>query len=132
MVERFEKVGAVIFGTRRLGGALDALSEWFIRTSAVRGIRIDAGLARADIAQLYFGGHAGLAMEKAALLSFFDALASVEAETADLRSHDDAAIDAHRERLKALHFSLADVFQQLGYAEYPPEKLRQQGRRLSA
>lgn len=132
MIERFEKAGAVVFGTQRLDGALDALSEWFVSTSAVRGIRIDAGLARTEIAQVYFGGHAGLAAEKAALLSFFDALASMKAETADLHSHDNAAIDAQRERLKALHFSLADLFQQLGYADYPPEQLRQQGRRLSA
>lgn len=132
MVERFERIGAVMYGTQRLGGALDGLSEWFVRTSAGHGIRIDGGLARTDIAQLFFGEHAHLATEKAALLSFFDALASMEAETADLRSRDDTAIDAHRGRLKALHFSLADLFQQLGYTDYPPEKLRQQGRHLSA
>ncbi|HEX8613928.1 MAG TPA: hypothetical protein VF800_21840 [Telluria sp.] len=132
MVERFEKIGAVIFGTQRLDGALDALSAWFVSTSAERGASIDAALPRARIADLYFGGHAHLDKEKAALCSFFDAVSAMESETADLRSHDDAAIDAWRERLKVLHFSLADLFQQIGYAEYPPEKLRQQGRRLSA
>ncbi|NIA00866.1 hypothetical protein [Massilia sp. CCM 8734] len=131
MAERFEKIGSIIFGVQRLNGAVVSLTNWFRKEISKTEKNIEENLQSQEIAEMYFAINNNLPKSKKDFFSIFDLLKLLDNDNPNLGSKNEDQIDSSLKQVKELHFLLADVIQDIGFPEIPPELLRQQGHRLS-
>ncbi|NHZ83575.1 hypothetical protein F2P44_30545 [Massilia sp. CCM 8695] len=127
MTERFEKIGNIIYGTQRLGGALESIAAWFAREIAAPGVNSDIVPLAPEIANLYFQKRPGFDKLKADYLIVLDAVLSLEASAEKASDMTPVQIDDNLKRVKDLHFVLADVLEGLGCSEISSTALRRKG-----
>lgn len=131
MAERITKIGEVVYGTQRLRDALDTLTDWLLGEVKKTGLASIGMTQLPQVADFYFSRFPAYSEEKPALLVINKAVADLEDQRLNLGELSTRDFDAAFRQVKALHFTLADLMQNIGYLGAHPESLRSRGHLIS-
>lgn len=123
-MNKFEKAGSVIYGAQRLYSALEGLIEWF--SKEMEGEKNGpVGLERAAIN--YFEKNNTSQDIRQKFIKIKNEITIMERNSKDLLKKESDELDSSLTIIRDLHFSLAQLFDDIGYSGIPSSLLRQRG-----
>ncbi len=130
MDKRYIEVGEIIYGAQRLRHALDSVRDWFLVEVEARGIPAIGMTEVAKAADLYCQLAPARRTFYPEFLTAIDAIQLLETQSHSLAGASEVEVKAALRRVKILHFSLADLMQEVGFPGTHSESLRSRGQQI--
>lgn len=123
--EYYEKIGNVIYGSERLGFAMNSMIDWFLEQNGDAEQASSANKDASSIVAMFFQKNSTLIKFRSEYVRVSDAVSLLQKTASQMAGRESSAVDSLVSETRKLHIAAAQIMEDLGIPGTLPASLRE-------